>query len=30
VRLSFATSMQNLESAMERIARVLAARVVAA
>jgi aspartate aminotransferase len=30
VRLSFATSMQNLESAMERIGRVLAARVVAA
>jgi aspartate aminotransferase len=29
VRLSFATSMQNLESAMERIARVLAARVAA-
>jgi aspartate aminotransferase len=30
MRLSFATSMQNLESAMERIGRVLAARVVAA
>ena len=30
VRLSFATSMQNLESAMERIGRVLSARVVAA
>jgi len=30
LRLSFATSMQNLERAMERIARVLAARVAAA